>query len=674
MTPTIPQNTGTAAPNGLDPTVLNLAKSIRHVESGGDYSARGQDGEVGAYQMTPGFWQNNAPKYGIISSLDTATPQEQNAVAYNFILDQKNKGYNPMQVASVWNSGQPDPNKIGSGTSNGGAAYNVPRYANDVYSAYQTLKSGGDLKDMIASQMQPQQEAPSIGGFARNVVSSGANFIGNLGEAALHPVRTVQELGSIPVGALQELGGQQNQQTQAFDSIVNYFKQRYGGAENLGQTVYKDPIGFLADLSTVFAGGAGALGVAAKGADLAGVADAANVARTGARLAETASDYTNPLTPAIAGVKAAATKIAPTGVPLAAQASSMLTGAGADATQSLFKAMNAGGAETDAATAALRGEISPNAIVDEAYTALDNLKHSQSADYQAGLSKIAGITDQLPIKQSLYPIQDALDAQLQKFGINVTKDGQLDFSRSAISAGTDANKVQTAYETIRNWGMQPSDRTPIGLDTLKRKLGNLFNARIDGKPVSAFLTPLKQSVSKVLSAVPEYDKTMKSFSTAQDLIDELQGTFSMSGKASEDTVFRKLLGTLRSNDPLRVQMLKQLSDAGASNLEAKMAGASFSPYFARGLRGQLVEGAAIFSAMQGLLTPKFIAVALATSPRLMGEFIKVLGATEEQASKFTQVLKLMKELAPAAAITNESQKGLQDSTPPLDTTAPTPTE
>jgi len=145
----------------LDPTVVNLAKAIRQTESGGNFAARGKSGEMGAYQFTPDTWNATASKYGIKSTLDKATPEEQNAVAYNRIKAWKDAGHDVTQIASMWNAGEGEPNaytgKFGSttpthtagdasvGTNKYGAKYSVPDYAKSVSQAYLDIKNGGTV-------------------------------------------------------------------------------------------------------------------------------------------------------------------------------------------------------------------------------------------------------------------------------------------------------------------------------------------------------------------------------------------------------------------------------------------------------------------------------------------------------------------------------------------------
>ena len=137
----------------LDQDVVNLAKAIRQTESGGNFSAKGKSGEHGAYQFTPDTWNRTAPKYGISVPIEQATPEQQNAVAYNKIKEWKDSGRDVTQIASMWNAGEQEPDaytgrfsngKPATGTNKFGANYDVPKYAESVGKAYLTVKNGGE--------------------------------------------------------------------------------------------------------------------------------------------------------------------------------------------------------------------------------------------------------------------------------------------------------------------------------------------------------------------------------------------------------------------------------------------------------------------------------------------------------------------------------------------------
>lgn len=152
----------------LDPTVVNLAKAIRQSESGGDFSAKGASGEQGGYQFTQPTWDTYSKEFGINVPLNNATPEQQNAVAYNKIKKWKDEGKDVTQIASMWNAGQGEPNAYTGKFSNGspsigvnkyGVKYDVPKYVASVGNAYLTLKNGGQVgvDTNNPSSVQPTQ-------------------------------------------------------------------------------------------------------------------------------------------------------------------------------------------------------------------------------------------------------------------------------------------------------------------------------------------------------------------------------------------------------------------------------------------------------------------------------------------------------------------------------------
>lgn len=115
------------------------------------------------------------------------------------------------------------------------------------------------------SGYQPKSFIPqkkSVGGFIGNVAKSAVNNVAGIGSALLHPIQTAKGIGNTALGAAQLLvPGEQGSEQYARD-LGNFYKQRYGGLSNIGETLYNDPVGVALDASTLL-GGAGAL---AKGA------------------------------------------------------------------------------------------------------------------------------------------------------------------------------------------------------------------------------------------------------------------------------------------------------------------------------------------------------------------------------------------------------------------------
>lgn len=293
----------------LDAGVVNLARSIRQKESGGNYNISGDNGtSTGAYQWQPGNFQNQAKQFGLDPS--DFSPENQDKVAYAQIASDKAKGLTPEQIASKWNSGKTDPNgNVGTKMINGKeVSFDTPKYVSDVMNYFQQFKQtdpGQTDQSQFGGQQTPTKpDSPSVGGFAGNIVTSGANFLGNIANAVVHPLDTLQNLGETAEGGLQKLGGQDNENTAKFDALTSYFKERYGGVDNLLHTAYTDPVGLAGDISAVLGVGGGIAGVVGKGAEIGGIGELADVSKSVASSLGKASEMTNPLTLPIKGAGA----------------------------------------------------------------------------------------------------------------------------------------------------------------------------------------------------------------------------------------------------------------------------------------------------------------------------------------------------------------------------------
>lgn len=192
----------TSSTGNLDQQAVSLAKAIRQVESGGNPSAKGKSGEHGAYQFTSPTWLKLARDAGVTTPLEQSSLQEQNKVAYTAIKKWKDAGYNPGQIASMWNAGEGEPNAYqgkfadGSpsvGTNKYGVKYDVPTYARNVASAYQGLKSTGVVPPGLTtpSTVQPNQPEQPKEGFLSSLVKGIASPVVTM---AARPFQAAAEL------------------------------------------------------------------------------------------------------------------------------------------------------------------------------------------------------------------------------------------------------------------------------------------------------------------------------------------------------------------------------------------------------------------------------------------------------------------------------------------------
>ena len=182
----------------LDPQVVNLMRSVREKESGGNYNAVGDNGtSTGAFQFQKPTWQ----RYAKDVLGDENAPQDkatQNKVAYGKMKKWKDEGKSPEWIAAAWNAGEGKANtgawKTNKGTTtiNGKAiAYDTPKYVADVIAIAKRNKQkmGGG---------QPQQEEVSQ---ETNVTpeKGGAWFKYNEGDSGL--TAGLKALGNTPQSA-----------------------------------------------------------------------------------------------------------------------------------------------------------------------------------------------------------------------------------------------------------------------------------------------------------------------------------------------------------------------------------------------------------------------------------------------------------------------------------------
>jgi len=171
------------------------------------------------------------------------------------------------------------------------------------------------LTDEAPSRQNVKAEPDrSLLGFGGNVLSSGANLVGGIAHAVTHPLETTKGILDVGAGALQNVlpksvvdtvnkidtlfnadPNAAKRAVVAADAMGGVYKEKYGSWDKIKNTLYTDPVGAAADLSTILGLGGGALKTVAGAAKVAGAPEmAANVARVIAPV-ETMANATNPL-------------------------------------------------------------------------------------------------------------------------------------------------------------------------------------------------------------------------------------------------------------------------------------------------------------------------------------------------------------------------------------------
>lgn len=663
----------------LDPQAVNLAKAIRQVESGGDFSAKGKSGEYGAYQFTPDTWAKQSSEAGINVPLDKSTKEQQNQVAYTKIKSWKDKGFNPGQIASMWNAGEGKPDAYldnsFKGTNKYGASYDVPAYAKSVATAYQTIKQGGQVQadpnnpSSTANPNQPEQSnynpdaslLGKVGQTIENIPDSVAHTIGNIGSAVLHPIKTIETVGRGAVGGVEQglnavTGGKvQDQNTQTFDAIVNGLKDRYGSLDKIQKTAVTDPAGFALDLYTALEGGAGALDVVSGAGKAAKAADLARAAGETVEPVATARGLLNDTLKSAGSIAAKPIKaVAKIPYNLATSAIGVGTGVGGDVIRAGISSALKGGEAYNSFVEGLRGGASPEQLVGQAREALQAITDNRRMAYQEQLTKIAGNTATYDIS----PIVEEVGNQLEKFGIKKTNTG-LDFSRSKFALDPSAQKdIEKLVGYVDGYGLKTGDRTAVGIDNLKKVIGSYYSPNSDYRSFtqgikSAIWNP--ESKSGVLSKVPGYEKLAGDYGRSSGLIEDIQKGLSLGDKASVETSFKKLISSMKQNNEFRKQLVQELDRVNEGGLLTKIAGQQMSSFMPRGLAKYGNELAGMHAILTGSGFVPLLGILMGTSPRMVGELLGALGLP---ARKVASLMKLLGKLAPVSSETGVVTGGL----------------
>ena len=373
--------------------------------------------------------------------------------------------------------------------------------------------------------------------------------------------------------------------------VGKFFKDRYGGIDQFSETLVKDPVGLLADASTVLTGG----GLAATRAP--GV-----VGQVG-KAAMAAGRATDPVTLAAKGVAG----VAKATEPVISSALGTTTGAGTEAIRQASRAGAEGGAKADAFLENLRGNVPVESVVQDAKRAVDQMRIDRGNAYRSGMANIS--LDKTVIDFSLV---DQAVRDVAKIG--VFKGKVLD--RSA------ADVWQKIENVVDEW--RQSDpavfHTPEGMDALKKAVGDIRDNIPYGTPSRSVADRVYGAIrGQIVKQAPTYGKVMKDYESASDLLKQMEKTLSINPKANVDTTLRKLQSVLRSNVNTnygqRGKLVNEL-EGTSPNLRASIAGQTLSDFAPRGL-ARLTGGATMVGGVG--LNPALLAALPMQSPRLVGE-------------------------------------------------------
>lgn len=271
-------------------------------------------------------------------------------------------------------------------------------------------------------------------------------------------------------------------------------------------------------------------------------------------------------------------------------------------------------------------------IIPEVKSSIDNMRAARNAGY---------VSDMKELGKNVTPLNfDEIDKAVARSTQVKTFKGQ-DLSPVTTKIRQEMN------DAIKEWrSLDPAEyHTPVGMDALKQKLGDLMDNTLPGTPERVAASDIYNAVRKtIIKEAPEYAPIMKAYENSSAQIKEIEKALSLGKNASADTGLRKLQSILRDNVNAsygnREQLAQYLIANGSPNLMEKLAGQALSPYTPRGL-GKLAQNvgahmAAIAAAAStGGVAPilTFMAGVPISSPRLMGNLSYLSGVAARYGEK-----------------------------------------
>lgn len=445
-----------------------------------------------------------------------------------------------------------------------------------------------------------------------NVPGSALELGKNIAQPVIHPIDTAKGVYKVAT----------DPETRA--AVGQFYKDRYGGIENLHNTLIKDPVGAVSDLATVLTLGGG---LAAKAPGIVGKAGEI-VAKTGNAIDPIANAGRVAKAAGVGAGKAAANILGYT------------TSAGGDAIKT---AAQAGFKGEKSFMLNLQDKVPVTKVIDDLQDGLDAIKQKSQAEYRAQMAGLPDVKiDPTPIHQELTRIlQDAaspgpLPLAKKTAGDTMSKIQELQKAIDDATTTTQSMNVPST-KTLANgsvipWNQWVDVKVPkpvdvFELDALKQKLADFYRQPGERTPhVQRAITALNQKIRDVIGTeAPEYAQIMNKYGDAQEMLDDMRSALSAKNSVQADTTLMKLRRTLNDSPQGKrgAKMIDQIEAETGQSLKPAIAGQSLQNWMPG--NGNYV-GKALGSAKAivglgagaGTVGPGAILAAPAFSPRAMG--------------------------------------------------------
>jgi hypothetical protein len=479
---------------------------------------------------------------------------------------------------------------------------------------------GGTQAKPAAGEKDPRFEANRPDAAPMELSEVGSQALQNLPRSAkefghaivqpfLHPVETAESLGKVGTGlyskaqgalGITQDAGKKAEDEAAVNAIGDFYKQRYGTWENAKRAIAEDPVGVLADASTIFTGGGGLAarlpGTVGKAGEIAG----------------TVGRVTDPLNIALQAPKLA-TKAATSVVNLPA---AIQSGA---AYKSLQSAHKAGVTKDPAFWEHYNDPSKGKDLVGTVKSEVSALRNEASDNYVRGMSA------EDATRSLGYDLVDkALNEAKNRAYKNIDP-------RTGIGEGK-SPALERTYQALEDAVLgaktNPNNKnTIIDFDDLKQSLRNYGQDAAKGDRNALDMVSKVANSAKETIMHPDFGRSkgyaehMENWSDAVNNIGNIEGNL-LAGKR-DDTKLNKLLKGYKTGK--NEDILQQLYQRNPS-LAPAIAGYDLSNWLPGGLRGNIVSsmiyGGSGFINPALLLHPGHLAHLAAanalSSPKLMG--------------------------------------------------------
>jgi hypothetical protein len=477
-----------------------------------------------------------------------------------------------------------------------------------------------------------------------NVPESGYKLAEGLYEAVTSPIETATSIYNLGKGALQlalpdsalaALDGGDPQAQAVAKQVGQFFVDRYGSIEAAQKTLVEDPVGAMADLSSLMMGGGA--GVRAVGT----LPKAQSIGEIGKAL-QKGGEVIEPMTGVAKGASALASGIGKGAGTVGAYITGTMSGAGQDAIYEAYRVGAEGGERGKAFRDSMRGKLDPMSIVDEAQDALKNLRQQAQENYRKNMAPVSADESILNF--------DAIDKTLADIQKLTKRAGQ------TLPRKKPKKVVKELTELVNEWKTyKPEDfHTPEGMDELKKAVGDIVDDYKTGensgnRTALSAATQVYNSIKNTISDQAEdYKNAMKEYADAQADIDNISRELSLKPNALPDSSLRKLISIMRDNVAtnygMRAKRVEKLEEAGADTLTAKIAGQELQTALPKGIQRAVAPITTGGSFAAGGLLEALMA-ATGSSPRVVGETAHLLGrvggATSKAAKPAVNLLELI---------------------------------